>query len=45
MFIPSCGRVLANGTPIAVTQAILQEHRDEPALVEAFHHVASRNNP
>jgi ABC-2 type transport system ATP-binding protein len=44
VYFLSRGRVLANGSPIAVTQAILQEHRDEPALVEAFLHVANRNN-
>jgi ABC-2 type transport system ATP-binding protein len=45
VYFLSRGRVLANGSPIAVTQAILQEHRAEPALVEAFLHVANGNNP
>jgi ABC-2 type transport system ATP-binding protein len=30
------GRVIANGTPIEVTQAILEEDRDEPALEDVF---------
>jgi ABC-2 type transport system ATP-binding protein len=34
------GRVIASGTPIDVTQAILAEHRDEPALEEVFIQVA-----
>jgi len=38
----SRGRVLASGTPIEVTQTILQEDRDEPALEEVFLHVAQR---
>ena len=36
----SRGRVLASGTPIEVTQTILKEDRDEPALEEVFLHVA-----
>ena len=38
----SRGRVLASGTPIEVTQTILKEDRDEPALEEVFLHVAQR---
>ncbi len=38
----SRGRVLASGTPIEVTQTILKEDRDEPALEEVFLHVAER---
>jgi len=38
----SRGRVLASGTPIEVTQTILNEDRDEPALEEVFLHVAQR---
>ncbi|MHB8381613.1 MAG: ABC transporter ATP-binding protein [Candidatus Binataceae bacterium] len=30
------GRVIAQGTPIEITQAILKEERDEPALEEVF---------
>jgi ABC-2 type transport system ATP-binding protein len=36
------GSVLATGTPIEVTQAILKENRSEPALREVFLHVARR---
>ncbi len=38
----SRGRVLASGSPIEVTQTILKEDRDEPALEEVFLHVAQR---
>ncbi len=34
------GRVVASGTPIEITQAILREQRDEPALEEAFLRIA-----
>lgn len=34
------GRVIATGSPIEVTQAILEEDRAEPALLEVFLHVA-----
>jgi ABC-2 type transport system ATP-binding protein len=34
------GRVIATGTPIEVTQAILQEERTQPALAEAFMYAA-----
>jgi ABC-type multidrug transport system ATPase subunit len=30
------GRVIAQGSPIEITQAILKEERDEPALEEVF---------
>jgi ABC-2 type transport system ATP-binding protein len=40
----SRGRVLANGTPIEVTQTILKENRAEPALREVFLHVARRRS-
>lgn len=30
------GRVIATGSPIEITQAILKEEREEPALEEAF---------
>ena len=36
----SHGRVIASGTPIDVTQAILAEHREEPALEEVFIQIA-----
>ncbi len=42
MVFLSRGRVLASGTPIEVTQTILKEDRDEPALEEVFLHVAQR---
>ena len=38
----SHGRVIASGSPIEVTQTILKEDRDEPALEEVFLHVARR---
>ena len=38
----SRGRVIATGSPIEVTQTILKEDRDEPALEEVFLHVAQR---
>ena len=38
----SRGRVIASGSPIEVTQTILKEDRDEPALEEVFLHVAQR---
>ena len=34
------GRVIAEGTPMAVTQAILREERKEPALEEVFLRIA-----
>jgi len=34
------GGIIASGTPIEVTQAILQEQREQPALAEAFMHAA-----
>ncbi len=36
----SHGRVIANGSPIEVTKAILNEERNEPSLEEVFLHVA-----
>ena len=33
------GRVVASGTPMEITQAILQEERREPALEEVFFHL------
>jgi ABC-2 type transport system ATP-binding protein len=36
------GRVIASGNPIEVTRALLREHREAPALDEAFIHVARR---
>jgi ABC-type multidrug transport system ATPase subunit len=30
------GKVIAAGSPIAITQAILEEKREEPALEEVF---------
>jgi len=39
----SHGRVLATGSPIEVTQEILEEDREEPALEEAFLRVASKH--
>ena len=36
VMILSHGRMIASGTPVEVTQAILQEERAEPALLEAF---------
>jgi ABC-2 type transport system ATP-binding protein len=36
----SRGRILASGTAIEVTQAVLREQRDEPALEEVFLRVA-----
>ncbi len=36
----SHGRVIANGSPIEVTNTILKEERDEPSLEEVFLHVA-----
>jgi len=38
----SHGRIIASGSPIEVTQTILNEDRDEPALEEVFLHVAQR---
>ena len=38
----SRGRVIASGSPIEVTQTILKEDRNEPALEEVFLHVAQR---
>jgi ABC-2 type transport system ATP-binding protein len=38
----SRGRIIASGSPIEVTQTILKEDRDEPALEEVFLHVARR---
>jgi ABC-2 type transport system ATP-binding protein len=38
----SHGRIIASGSPIEVTQTILKEDRDEPALEEVFLHVARR---
>jgi ABC-2 type transport system ATP-binding protein len=34
------GRVVASGSPVEITQAILQEERDEPSLEEVFLRVA-----
>jgi ABC-2 type transport system ATP-binding protein len=34
------GRVIAQGSPIEITQAILKEERDEPALEEVFLRIA-----
>jgi len=34
------GKVLATGSPIEITHAILKEERDEPALEEVFMRVA-----
>lgn len=36
----SHGRVIANGSPIEVTNTILKEERDEPSLEEVFLQVA-----
>jgi len=36
VMILSRGRMIASGTPVEVTQTILQEERTEPALLEAF---------
>jgi ABC-2 type transport system ATP-binding protein len=36
----SRGRILASGTAMEVTQAVLREQRDEPALEEVFLRVA-----
>ena len=30
------GKVIAEGSPIEITQAILEEEREEPALEEVF---------
>ena len=38
----SHGRVIATGSPIEVTRAVLSERRDEPALEEVFIHIARR---
>jgi ABC-2 type transport system ATP-binding protein len=38
----SHGRVIATGSPIEVTQTILNEERTEPALEEVFLHIAAR---
>jgi ABC-2 type transport system ATP-binding protein len=38
----SHGRVIATGSPIEVTRAILSDRRDEPALEEVFIHIARR---
>lgn len=38
------GRVIASGSPIEVTQAILKDDRKEPALVEVFLHVAAQHS-
>jgi ABC-2 type transport system ATP-binding protein len=40
----SRGRIIASGSPIEVTQTILKEDRDEPALEEVFLHVAQRQS-
>jgi hypothetical protein len=40
MVFLSCGRIIARGTALEITQAILDAKRDKPALVEAFLHVA-----
>jgi len=40
--VVSHGRVIATGSPIEVTRAILSERRDEPALEEVFIHIARR---
>ena len=40
--VVSHGRVIATGSPIEVTRAILSEHRNEPALEEVFIHIARR---
>ena len=40
----SHGRIIACGSPIEVTQTILKEDRDEPALEEVFLHVAQRQS-
>ncbi len=38
----SHGKVIATGSPIEVTRAVLSERRDEPALEEVFIHIARR---
>ena len=38
------GRLVANGTPIEITKAILQEERKEPALEEVFFRVVKDTN-
>jgi ABC-2 type transport system ATP-binding protein len=40
MVFLSHGRIIARGTALEITQAILDDKRDKPALVEAFLHVA-----
>jgi ABC-2 type transport system ATP-binding protein len=40
MVFLSHGRIIARGTALEITQAILDHKRDKPALVEAFLHVA-----
>ena len=40
----SGGRVIASGSPIEVTQAILEEDRNEPALQEVFLRVARKHS-
>lgn len=40
MVFLSHGRIIARGTALEITQAILNDKRDKPALVEAFLHVA-----
>ena len=39
------GRVFASGTPIEITQAVLNEQRNEPALDEVFIRVAREAHP
>jgi ABC-2 type transport system ATP-binding protein len=41
VYFLSRGRIAASGSPLEVTNAILQENRKEPALAEAFLRVAS----
>jgi ABC-type multidrug transport system ATPase subunit len=36
------GRVIASGSPIEITQAILKEERSEPALEEVFMRVVRK---
>jgi ABC-2 type transport system ATP-binding protein len=38
------GRIVASGTAIDITRQILQEDRDQPALDEAFAHVAKHHS-
>lgn len=43
LYFLNAGRVIASGTPLNVTETILQEVRQQPALQEVFLHVAMRN--